>query len=397
MPEKLAQQLHAQGVDPARVPQFSVLRLRDDPAGGSLLAQQLQHQSATQAAGDTVAAGPAGPSDLPGLLWQHITQVTGPELLPEVAGYFGLAFVRGVTVFTLIDLVNALGIGRFDGGRVDAGSFRLRDLFRTASPAGQAVAFRHAAYQEMLAAEFLRTPVGRDTALTAAAHPRLTTEVREFLHYRSQATTPGGTSGASGDCVVPAGVYLVGPGHHLMLHRIARPVRLDRYQVTVGRYKRFLGAVEAGGSARWDHPDMPEGHTHQPLKDRLPVPGYYDDPAYDSYPAVAVSWWSAYAFAGSEGRRLPSSLEWEAAARGFDGRLFPWGDQVDTSLVNCADSWSDHPLVTYGTWRDEHDRGRLSGALPGPVDAPPGQHLPVRRPGTGRQRVGMDQHRPGRP
>ena len=259
---------------------------------------------------------------------------------------------------------------------MDAGSFRLRDLFRTASPAGEAVAFRHAAYQEMLAAEFLRTPAGRDTALTATAHPRLTAEVREFLHYRSQAATQGGASGASGDCVVPAGVYLVGPGHHLMLRRIARPVRLDRYQVTVGRYKRFLDAVEARGSARWDHPDMPEGHTHHPRKDRLPVPGYYDDPAYDSHPAVAVSWWSAYAFARYEGRRLPSSLEWEAAARGFDGRLFPWGDQVDTSLVNCADSWSDHPLVTYGAWREEHDRGRLSGALPGPVDAHPGNTSP---------------------
>ena len=79
----------------------------------------------------------------------------------------------------------------FDGGRVDAGSFRLRDLFRTADPAGEAVAFRHAAYQEMLAAEFLRSPAGRDTALTAAAHPRLTAEVREFLHYRSQAAGPG--------------------------------------------------------------------------------------------------------------------------------------------------------------------------------------------------------------
>ena len=66
MPEKLAQQLHAQGVDPLRVPQFSVLRLRDDPAGGSLLARQLQHQAATQAAGDPAVAGPAGAGDLRG-------------------------------------------------------------------------------------------------------------------------------------------------------------------------------------------------------------------------------------------------------------------------------------------------------------------------------------------
>ena len=76
---------------------------------------------------------------------------------------------------------------------------------------------------------------------------------------------------------------------------------------------------------------MPPGTPTSPASDRLPVPGYYDDPAYDNHPAVAVSWWSAYAFARYEGKRLPSSLEWEAAARGFDGRLFPWGDDVDTS------------------------------------------------------------------
>ncbi|HUY48549.1 MAG TPA: SUMF1/EgtB/PvdO family nonheme iron enzyme [Streptosporangiaceae bacterium] len=374
--EKLAQQLHAQGVDPLRVPQFSVLRLRDDAAGGSLLAEQLWRQAGAQAPNGTTAAGPASPRDLAGLLWQHITQVTGPQLLPRVVGYFGLAYLRGITVFTLVELVNGLGIGMFDGERVEAGSFRLRDLFRTADPAGAALAFRHAAYQEMLAAEFLRSPHGRDTALAAAAHPRLTEEVREFLRYRSQAAGPGGTAGTAGDRVVPAGVYLVGPGHHLMLRRVERPARLDRYPVTVGRYKRFLDAVERRGPAGWDHPDMPEGHAHQPRKDRLPVPGYYTDPAYDGHPAVAVSWWSAYAFARYEGKRLASSLEWEATARGFDGRLFPWGDEVDTSVVNCADSWSDHPLITYAAWREERDRGRLAGALPGPVDAHPGNTSP---------------------
>ncbi len=110
-----------------------------------------------------------------------------------------------------------------------------------------------------------------------------------------------------------------------------------------------------------------------------------------------MSWWSAYAFARYEGKRLPSSLEWEAAARGFDGRLFPWGDQVDISVVNCADSWSDHPLITYAAWREEHDRGRLAGALPGPVDAHPGNISPF---GV-RELVGnvweWTCHRPGRP
>jgi formylglycine-generating enzyme required for sulfatase activity len=91
---------------------------------------------------------------------------------------------------------------------------------------------------------------------------------------------------------------------------------------------------------------------------------------------VAVTWWSAYAYAQYAGKRLPTSLEWEAAARGFDGRLFPWGDHVDLSLVNCADSWSGHPLITYAAWRGEYDRGSFAKANPGPVSAHPGNSSP---------------------
>jgi hypothetical protein len=294
-----------------------------------------------------------------------------------MVNFFGLAFLRGATVFTLVELVNELGIGVFGGGRVELGRFRLRELFRAADPGGEAVAFRHVAYQELLAAEFLRGSAGREAALAAAARPRLTEQVREFLHRRSQAA--GGLMGsaeAAGECIVPAGAYLVGPSHHLMLLRVERPVRMDLFPVTVARYKLFLEAVAREGSAEWDHPAMPEGYIHEPWRERLRVPSYYEDPAYENHPAIAVNWWSAYAFARFEGKRLPTSLEWEAAARGLDGRLFPWGDEVDLAVVNCADSWSDYPLITYEAWREELDRGRLGDALPSPVDAHPGNVSP---------------------
>lgn len=364
--EKLVQQLHAHEVNPQRVPRFSVLRLHDDATGGSPLARQLQDHAASLQAAGSPGSVTLATSDLSALLWWHITQVAEPSLLPRVIAYFGLAFLRGVTVFTLIELVNELGIAVFSEQRVEASSFRLHELFRAADGAGTAVAFRHAVYQELLAAEFLKSPQGRDAALAATAHPRPTEEVRSFLHQRSRAT-----SHTAGGCMVPAGVYLVGPGHHLMLRRVGKPFRLDQFPVTVGHYKRFLHAAEQNGSARWDHRDMPSGHTHHPRHDRLPAPAYYTDPAYDDHPAVAVTWWSAHAFAQFEGKRLPTSLEWEAAARGFDGRLFPWGDEVDLSVVNCADSWSGHPLITYAAWREEHDRGGLSKAVPGPVHAHP--------------------------
>ncbi len=378
--EKLVQQLHAQGVDPLKVPRFSVLRLSDDAAGGSLLQARVAGELGV--AGETApargeggtAAGQAGPGgdlrDLGELLWRHTTQVVDGGLLPGVVRFFGLAFLHGVTTFSLVELVNELGIEVFGGGRVEFGSFRLAPLFRPAVGAGGVVAFRHAAYQELLAAEFLRTAGGREAAVAAAERPRVTEQVRDFLWRR------GAVGVVADDCVLPAGVYLVGPSHHLMLRRVERPVRFDRFPVTVGRYRRFLEAVVREGPGRWAHPAAPASHSYQPWSERLRVPDYYDDPAYEEHPAIAVSWWSAYAFARFEGKRLPTSLEWEAAARGADGRLFPWGDEVDLTVVNCADSWADHPLITYEAWRAELDRGRLRDALPGPVEAHPGNVSP---------------------
>jgi hypothetical protein len=363
MSERLVQELHAQGVDPLRVPRFSVLKLRDAEDGRSLLTARLEGELA---GGGLGAIG--GPADLAGLLWRQIAQVAGPSLLPRVVEFFGLALLRGVTTFTLTELVNELGIAVFDGQRVGFGQFELAELFRIADGgAGNVVAFRHAAYQELLAAEFLRTAAGRETALAVVKRPRLTEQVREFLHRLA-----AGDGDDSGDCVVPAGVYLVGPSHHLMLRRIDQAVRIDRFPVTVGRYKIFLVDVARAGSAQWDHPDTPAGHRHEPWSERLRVSDYYDDPAFDNYPAIAINWWSAYAFARWDGKRLPTSLEWEVAARGADGRLFPWGDDVDVEAVNCADSWAGRPLITYETWREEIGQGRLRDALPCPVDAHPG-------------------------
>jgi formylglycine-generating enzyme required for sulfatase activity len=60
-------------------------------------------------------------------------------------------------------------------------------------------------------------------------------------------------------------------------------------------------------------------------------PRFWEDPAWSAYlgadqPVVGVSWYEAEAFARSLGMRLPTEAEWERAARGDDGRRFPWGD-----------------------------------------------------------------------
>jgi len=143
---------------------------------------------------------------------------------------------------------------------------------------------------------------------------------------------------------VPAGEFIYQNGEKVDLPAFS----IDRYEVTIGEYARFLSYLEhhPDEAAKFDHPAQKAGKSHTPRD----WDTYYEPansmlaknrvvnaiPIDLNCPVSGVDWWDAYAYARWKGRRLPTEQEWEKAARGTDGRLYPWGNDFDPAKCISA-------------------------------------------------------------
>ena len=160
---------------------------------------------------------------------------------------------------------------------------------------------------------------------------------------------------------IPAGPFTMGtntgwkdasPEHQVELPGFY----IDKYEVTISQFRRF---VADGG--------LTDPRLYQTEQGRIIFQNEGFQPRFwpeqlnqeDNLPMYGVRYFEALAYCKWAGKTLPTAQQWEKAARGTDGRLYPWGNEWDSSRVNALED-----AVASGVAGDYPK-------LPAPVDAFP--------------------------
>jgi formylglycine-generating enzyme required for sulfatase activity len=146
---------------------------------------------------------------------------------------------------------------------------------------------------------------------------------------------------------IPAGSFLMGsndgPTDERPQHRVeVGEFSIDRTKVTNSQFAMFLNAIGPIGPMGEKYFDSDDDDARVHRRDGK----WSADVGSESNPVIEASWYGALAYCQWLDKRLPLEAEWEKAARGADGRKYPWGnDAPDRTRAHYNAGWNEFKPV----------------------------------------------------
>jgi formylglycine-generating enzyme required for sulfatase activity len=238
----------------------------------------------------------------------------------------------------------------FQGGKVvavvGAGSLSVGRGVPVGSVEDFIEGFGIVAQKSMGSSSASTTPAPSPLPPAATAKP----EVRQKTHDREIISKEGAPM-----ALIPAGKFWMGspdregdkdehPRHQVMLDALY----MDKFDVTVARYANFMRATNRSKPDYWKQVDSSK---------------------HGNFPVVGVDWRDAEAYCRWVGKRLPTEAEWEKAARGTDGRTYPWGNEPPTAkLANFGKGFTSNvyderlaPVDSYEAGKSPYELHHMAG------------------------------------
>lgn len=211
----------------------------------------------------------------------------------------------------------------------------------------------HVHYDELIVRQMDESEIGEPSAAaTPTAVPSATTDHAVHLPDPTATAEPSATpetppADPSNMVRVKAGIYPFGENQTGELPEFW----IDAYEVTNLQYANYLEATGATPPAGWPGTTIPEGLAEHPVE--------------------GVTWDDAAAYCAWAGKRLATEVEWEAAARGPHGWLYPWGNRASDVTLPGSGTYPVGSILTNRSFAGAYD---MAGNVWEWVDAP---HTPV--------------------